>query len=104
MLLRQCLKHGENRGGADPGTDQQHGSTRPVQDEGAAWCCDVELVADGQPGVEIAAGGAVVFALDRNPVVAGVRRSGERVVAEQRPLLLVGLDSQREVLPRSGGW
>src|SRR3954470_24628846 len=77
---------------------------RPVQDEGAAWCCDVELVADGEPRVQIAAGGAVVFALDGDPVEAAVGRSGEGVVAQQRPLGLVGLDSQSEVLTWAGRW
>ena len=62
------------------------GASRPVEDEGAARCCDVELVADGEPGVQVAAGGAVVLALDGDPVVAGVGRSGEGVVAEHRPL------------------
>ena len=104
MLLRQRLKHGENWGGTDPGADQQHGCIGPVEDEGATRRCDVELVADGEPGVQIAAGGAVVFALDGDPVVAGVGRSGEGVVAEHRPLLLVGLDPQREVLAWAGGW
>ena len=76
----------------------------PVEDEGATGCCDVELVADGEPGVQIAAGYALAFALNGNSVVAGVRRSGEGVVAEHRPALLVGLDSQREPLAWAHGW
>ena len=76
----------------------------PVEDEAATRRRDVELVADGEPGVQIAAGGAVVFALDGDPVVAGVGRSGEGVVAQHRPLLLVGPDAQREVLAWAGGW
>ena len=79
------------------------GASRPVEDEGAARRRDVELVADGEPGVQIAAGGAVVFALDGDPVVAGTGRSRERVVAEQRPLVVVGLDAQREVLAGACG-
>ena len=63
------------------------GASRPVEDERAARRRDVELVADGEPGVQVAAGGAVGFALDGDPVVAGVGRPGEGVVAEQRPLL-----------------
>ena len=74
------------------------GASRSVEDEGAAGCCDVELVADAEPGVQIAAGGAVVFALDGDPVVAGIGRAREGVVPEHRPLLLVGLDPKREVL------
>ena len=104
MLLRQRVKHGEDWRGADPGADQQHGCIRPVEDEGAARGCDVELVADGEPGVQVAAGGAVGFALDGDPVVAGVGRSAEGVVAEHRPPLRVGLDPHREVLTRAGGW
>ena len=98
MLLRQCVKHGEDRRRADAGADQQHGRMRPVEDERATGCCDVELVADGEPGVEIAAGGAVVFPLDGDAVVAGAGRSRQRVVAEHRSLTVPGLDSQREVL------
>ena len=40
-----------------------------------------------EAGVQIAAGGAVGFALDGDPVVAGVGLTREGVVAEQRPLL-----------------
>jgi hypothetical protein len=69
MPLRQCLKHGEDGGDTDPGADQQLGRMRSVEHEAATWCCDVELVADGQPGMQIAAGGTIVFALDRDPVV-----------------------------------
>ena len=87
VLLRQRVEHGEDRGGADAGADQQDRRVGPVEDEGAARRGDVELVADGEPGVQIAAGGAVVLALDGDPVVAGVGRSGEGVVAEHRPLL-----------------
>ena len=46
----------------------------------------VELVADAEAGVEVAAGGAVGLALDGDPVVAGVGRPREGVVAEHRPL------------------
>ena len=45
---------------------------RPGEDEGATGCCDFELVANREPGMQIAAGGTVVFALDGDPVVAGV--------------------------------
>src|SRR6188472_2870068 len=71
MLLLQRVKHGENWGCTDPRADQQHGRMRPVEDEGATRCRDVELVAESKPGVQIAAGGAVMFALDGDPVVAG---------------------------------
>ena len=54
-LLRQCLQHGENGGGADPGADQQEGCLRLIEDERAAWCRNVEFVADGESGVQIAA-------------------------------------------------
>jgi hypothetical protein len=101
-LLCQCLKHGENGGGTDPGADQQHGRVRRIKDERATWCCNVELVADGEPTVQIAAGGATAFALDSDPVVAGPGWSGERVVAQHRPLPHVGLDSQSEVLTWAG--
>jgi len=48
---------------------------RAVEDEGAARRGDVELVADGEPGMEIAAGDAVAFTLDGDAVVAGAGRS-----------------------------
>ena len=62
-----------------------------------------KLVADGEPGVQIAAGGAVVFALDGDPVVAGIGWSREGVVAQHGPLPVVGLDPQREVLAGARG-
>ena len=104
VLLRECLKHGENGGGADPGADQQHGRVCLIEDEGASWCCDVELVADRETGVQIAAGDAIGFVLDGNPVVARPGWARERVVAQHRPLLLVGLDAHGEVLTRAGRW
>ncbi len=63
MLRRQGLKHGENWRGSDPDADQEHGRMRAVEYEGATRRCDVELVADRQPGVQIAAGDAVVLPL-----------------------------------------
>jgi len=36
MLLGKRVKHGEDRGGTDPGTDQQRRCISPVEDEGAA--------------------------------------------------------------------
>ena len=82
MLLRQGVEHGHDRRGADAGADQQHGRMGPVEDEGAARRCDIELIADGEPGVEIAAGAAVGFPLDGDAVMAGAGRSRQRVVAE----------------------
>ena len=77
-------------GRADAGADQQERSPGLVEDEGAARRGDVEPVPDGEPGVQVAARGAVLLALDREPVVAGVRASREGVVAQQGSLLLVG--------------
>ena len=51
MLSRQLVEHGEDRGGADAGADQQHRRLRAVEDEGAARGGDVELVADREPRV-----------------------------------------------------
>ena len=48
--VRQCVEHGEDRGGADAGADQQYGRMGPVEDEGAAGRCDLELVADARAG------------------------------------------------------
>ena len=50
VLLRQRVKHGEHGGGSDPGTDQQHGCIRLVEDEGAARCRDFELVTERRVG------------------------------------------------------
>src|SRR3954463_506368 len=104
MILRQCLEHRENRGSTDAGADEQHGCICPIEDEGATGRCDLDCVADREPAVEISAGGAVVFALDGDPVVAGAGRSGERVVPEHRGLPFVGRDSEREVLAWARGW
>src|SRR3954449_2055611 len=51
-LLRQCLKHGENRGRTDPGADQQQGCLCAVEDEGATRGSDVNLVAVGETGLQ----------------------------------------------------
>src|SRR5215831_2815183 len=82
LLLREYVEHREHGRCADAGADQQHRCLRAVEDERATWCRDVEPVADGEPAVEMAAGGAAVLALDGDPVVAGVRRSRERVIPE----------------------
>ena len=102
-LLRQRLEHGEHRRGADPGADQQDRGIGSIQDERAPWRGDVDAVADGEPGVQVAAGGAVVLALDGDPVGGGTGQSGHRVVAQQRPLARVGLDAHGEVLAGTGG-
>jgi hypothetical protein len=72
-FLRQCLQHGENGSGTNSGADQQHGRVRLIEDERAAWCRNVELVADSETCVQVSAGGAIVFTLDGDSVVV---RSG----------------------------
>src|SRR3954447_25022788 len=53
--------------------------------------------------MEVTAGGAVVLALEADPVVTGVGRSRQGVVAEQRSLPLVRLHPHGDVLTRAGG-
>ena len=84
VLPRQGLKHGHNRSGTDPGADEQYGPRRLVKDERAPWCPDIKAVADGETGVQVAAGGTTWFELDSDPVVARPGWSGERVVAQHR--------------------
>ena len=84
VLRRQRVEHGQHRSGADAGADQQNGRLRLVEDEGAARCSDLELVADGKPVVQVAAGGAVGLVLDGDAVVVGAGWAGEGVVAEHR--------------------
>ena len=81
-LLRQRLQHGEDRGGTDPGADQQQGRPRLVEEEGAARRADVEPVTDREPGVQVRAGGAAHLALDGDPVDARVRPAAQGVVAQ----------------------
>ena len=81
-----------------PALIRSTGDSVVVEDEGAARCGDLELIADAEAGVKVAAGGAVRFVLDGDPVVAGVGRSGHGVVAEDRRGVVVGSDAQREVL------
>ena len=102
VLLRERVEHGERWSGADARAHEQHGGLGAVEDEGAARRRDLELVADAEAGVQIAAGGSVGFALDGDPVVAGVRLTREGVVSEQRPLCGVGLDADRQVLAGPG--
>ena len=85
-----------------PALSRSTGESRVVEDEGAAGCGDLELIADAEAGVKVAAGGAVLFALDGDAVVAGAGRSGQGVVAEHRRRVAAGLDTQREVLTGLG--
>ena len=83
VSVSQRVEHREHGGGTYAGADQEHRVVCFVEDERAARRGDVELVADGQPSVQIAAGGAIVLALDRDAVVAGAGRPGQRVVPQQ---------------------
>src|SRR4051794_13053051 len=71
---------------------------RPVEDEGPSRRRDLELATDRNLGVQVAAGDAVVFALDGDSVVVATRSCRERIVAEYRPLPCAGMKSKREVL------
>jgi hypothetical protein len=82
MLLGERVEHREHRGSPDAGADQQHRRVGRVEDKGAARCSDVKLVAGRNPGEQVAAGDAVGFALDGNPVVLGIGRSRKGVVAQ----------------------
>jgi hypothetical protein len=95
------LEHGEDRGGADAGADQQYRRVGSVEDERASRSSDIELSADVEAGMQIATGRPVGFALDADPVVAGIGRSRKGVVPQQRPLLVVAFQAQREVLTRT---
>ena len=77
VLLGQRMEHCQDRGCPDAGTDEQHRRLRPIEDEGATRCRDLELVADREPRVQVTADDATGLALDRDPVIAPVRRSGE---------------------------
>jgi hypothetical protein len=101
VLLRQRLQHREDGGGADPGADQQHRCICLIEEEGPPWSGDLQLVANRQTRVQITAGDAVGFAFDGDPIVARPRRSRKGVIAQHRPLSLVGLHTQREVLTRA---
>jgi hypothetical protein len=81
MLRCQRVEHREDRGCPDAGADQQYGRVALVEDEGSSRCCDLELVANRNPGVQVAAGGTVLFALDRDPVLVGAGPSREGLVA-----------------------
>ena len=94
-FLCQRVEHGEHGSHADAGADQQYGGLRLVEDERATRRCDVEQVADGESAVEVAAGGAVALALDRDPVVAGVGQPGEGLCGAPIRAPLEG-DSQGE--------
>jgi hypothetical protein len=69
------MEHRQDGGGADPRTDQEDCGVGAIEDERAARRRDVELVADGESVVDIAAGDPVALALDGDPVVTGVGRS-----------------------------
>src|SRR4051795_3404020 len=95
------MQHCDDRSRAYPRAHKQKWRIALLEDEGAARGSDVELIANVQGGVEIAACDAVVLALDGDAVVAGGGRSAERVVAQHR-LLCVDRDPKRQVLARTG--
>ena len=103
MLRRQGVEHRQDRRRADAGADQQHGRAGLGEDEGASRRPDLEPVSDRDPGVQVAAGGALLLALDGEPVAARAGPSRKGVVAQHRPLLIVGPKSQREVLAGARG-
>src|SRR3954469_10970809 len=82
MPVDKSVEHREDWSCPDPRADQEQWRVRRVENEGPARRGNVERVPGAQAGVQVAARRAVMLALDTDPVVAGVRRSAEGVVAE----------------------
>src|SRR3954468_17724014 len=82
MPVDKCVEHREDGSCADPRADQEQWRVRRVENEGPPRRGDVEVVPGAQAGVQVAARGAIMLALDTDPVVAGVGRSAEGVIAE----------------------
>src|SRR3954469_21439422 len=82
MLVGKRVEHRQNWSCPNPCADQEQRRVARVKREGPAGRGDLELIPHTQTGVQVATRGAVMFALDADPVVARVGRSAEGVVAQ----------------------
>jgi hypothetical protein len=101
VVRRELVQHGEDGRDADAGGDEQDRAGALVEDEVAPGRNDVKDRSRSQVVVQVAAGHAVGFLLDADPVGAVVRRRGQRVAANRGWLPGTG-DPQREVLAGPG--
>ena len=81
---RERVQHGQHRGGADAGRQQQHRSLVVAEREGPSWSRDVDRGAGMRVGAQEAAGRAVGFLLDADAVVPVAGRAGQRITADDR--------------------
>src|SRR4051794_32539428 len=102
MPVGKCVQHREDWSCADPCADQKQGCVGVrVENESSARRGNLELVTNTQAGVEISARGAIVLALDTDPVIARSGRPAERVIA-QDGFVLMDLYAHRQVLAGAG--
>src|SRR5271156_4084336 len=60
----QCMKHGQHRGCADAGTQQDDGAAARSQREAAAWRAHVQNVADPDLSVDVSPSRPMKLSLD----------------------------------------
>ena len=97
----EVVQHGQDRGDADAGRDQQHRAAVVGEDELAARCGDVEQRPAAERRLQIPADQPVWLAFDADPVRVRARGRGQRVVAYRGGG--VGGDAQRQVLAGESG-
>src|SRR5271155_1515122 len=81
LLGGQCVKHREDRGGADAGADKDHGALALPQRKAAARGAHIENIACLNPRIDVAPGGAMRLALDADAIALLARRARQRIAA-----------------------
>ena len=97
-LRQRFLQHGQGRGDADAGGDQHQRLVAVTQDEIASRRKQIQLVALGDPVMQVIGDPSTRLALDADAVFAAVAGSGKRIVAAH--FLAVDVQPQADVLSR----
>src|SRR5437764_11871857 len=78
----QCMEHGEYRGCAHAGTQQDNGSVAWPQREAAAWCACVQDVANPDLSLDVGPRRAVGVQLDAQPIAIVAWLARQRITAQ----------------------
>src|SRR6516165_6064759 len=103
LLGRQCVEHSEDRGGADAGADQDHGTLALPQRKTAARGAHIEHVACLNPRIDVSPGRTLRLALDADAIAILARRARQRIAAQESALVGPRPQPQYDKLPGQGG-
>ena len=98
-LRLQLVKHRQQRRNPDSGAEQHHGPLARLQSEVSSWRADFDRIARLQPGMDKCAARAPSFPLYADPVDPFFRRSGERIVPQNRRLAVRRPNPDDDELP-----